>query len=478
MDATDESFLKTKIVCTIGPSSSDRETLAALCAAGMDVARINMAHGEHKELRGAVRRIRECAAEFDRPVALLADLQGSKIRVAHLDAPVQLSPGDSVTLAPADVAGAGDLPVTYAKLASDLSVGDRVLIHDGWVELVVREIETKRVMAEVVIGGEVETGHGINLPGVQLSAPVLSERDIADLDFALEVGVDIIALSFVRRAADVRALRARVPDDVLIVIKIEKDVALGDLEGILHACDAVMVARGDLGSELPFEQVPLVQKRIVRMANLLYRPVIIATQMLETMIERPRPTRAEVSDVANAILDGTDAVMLAAETAAGRYPVESVRALTRVIQEIESSPLLSGGPAYDVPIPLPHDGHPVATEVAVAGATVEAVRLIGAPAIVTFTKSGFTARVVSSRRPPVPILAVTDTRRVYRQLSLVWGVLPILCEDEPTDENMWAVAQAELKRRGIATSDDRIVVTAGVPFHVRGTTNMVRIETV
>lgn len=470
-------FLKTKIVCTIGPASSDETTLRALCDAGIDVARLNMGHAEPDWLKQAARRIRNCAADLGQPVGLLADLQGSRIRVGELEEPVSLSPGDRSTLAPVGVADVKELPITYPNLATDLSVGDRVLINDGQIELHVRELKPPRVEAEVVIGGVVEARKGINLPGVQVSAPALTEKDLVDLDLAMEIGVDYVALSFVRRAEDVEELRRRLPDGVLLVVKIEKDAALENLEAILEASDAVMVARGDLGTELPFEQVPLVQKRIVRRANTLYRPAIIATQMLETMIERPRPTRAEVSDVANAILDGTDAVMLAAETAIGRYPVGSVRALTRVIEEIESSPLLTGGPAYDVP-EIQEDNEPVATEVAVAGATVEAVRLIDAPAVVTFTKSGFTARVVSSRRPPVPVLAVTDTERVFNQLSLLWGVLPVLCRDEPTYENMWEIGRAELKRRGLAKTRDRIVLTAGVPFHVRGTTNMVRIETV
>ncbi len=239
-----------------------------------------------------------------------------------------------------------------------------------------------------------------------------------------------------------------------------------------------MVARGDLGTELPFEKVPLVQKRVVRQANARYRPVVIATQMLESMVERPHPTRAEVSDVANAILDGTDAVLLAAETAIGRYPVAAVTALTRVIREIESTrSLLATGPAYDVPPPDQSDSGPASTELAVACATLEAVRAIRAPAIVTLTSSGFTARVVSSRRPPVPILAVTDAPGVVRQLAVVWGVAPVLCAEPASWENMWEVARAELLERGLARSGDRVVVTLGIPFHVRGTTNLVRIET-
>lgn len=468
---------KTKIVCTIGPSSADEATLTGLCKAGMDVARLNMAHSAPDRAREAARRIRECAAGLGRPVALLVDLQGPKIRVGRLKDPVELSEGDTVVMGPADSAGAAELPVTYADLASDVSTGDRVLIDDGRIELKVDRVRPPRVEARVVIGGRLTSGRGINLPGVRVSAPALTAKDLADLEVALELEADYLALSFVRWAQDVQDLRSRVPDDMLIMSKIEKDLAVDDLGAILEASDAVMVARGDLGTELPFERVPLVQKRIVRRANARYRPVVIATEMLESMIRRPRPTRAEVSDVANAILDGTDAVMLAAETAAGRYPVTSVDALTRVIREIESSStLLASGPAYDVP-GLPSDGEPAPTELAVARATQEAVRSLRAPAVVTFTKSGHTARVVSSVRPPVPILTVTDTEKVFRQLALVWGVVPVLCPKDPTYDNMWATGRAELLRRGLAARGDRVVITAGVPFHKRGTTNMVRIET-
>jgi pyruvate kinase len=473
-DAT--QFLKTKIVCTIGPASWDRATLRALCGVGMDVARLNMSHGSADQVRRAAREVRDCAASMGRPVALLVDLQGPKIRLGRLPDPVSLEAGDRVVLAPADSAGARELPVTYPGLASDLAPGDRVLLADGQLELRVRKVQAPRVEAEVVIGGRLTSGNGINLPGVAVSAPALMEKDLADIELAREIEAECVALSFVRSADNVRALRERLPADVLVMAKIEKDAALAELEPILEAADAVMVARGDLGAELPFEQVPLVQKRIVRMANARYRPVVIATEMLETMIERPRPTRAEVSDVANAILDGTDAVMLSAETAVGRYPVESVRALTRVIGEVEAtSAALAGGPPYDVPAPFADVG-PTPTEVAIAGATVEAVRAIGAAAVVTFTKSGYTARVVSSRRPPVPILAVTDSEKVLRQLSLVWGVVPVLCDGEPNYDDMWRTGRDELLLRGLARPGDRVVVTAGMPFHVRGTTNMLRIE--
>jgi len=471
-------FLKAKIVCTIGPASTDPVVLEALCQAGMDVARLNMSHSKPDQARALAQAIRDRAESLGCVVALVVDLQGPKIRLGQLDGPLTLNTGDRVTLAPSESAGPSELPLTYPHLAADLTPGDRLLLNDGRVELVVRRVSAPRVEVEVTIGGRISSGKGINLPGVSVSAPALTEKDLADIQLAEEIGAEYVALSFVRSAENVRELRERLSYDALIMSKIEKDVALHDLDDILEASDAVMVARGDLGTELPFEQVPLAQKRIVRQANARYRPVIVATEMLESMIERPRPTRAEVSDVANAILDGTDGVMLSAETAVGRHPVESVRALVRVIGEVEAASIaLTGGPAYDV-LGRETNGEPAETEVAVACATVEAVRAIRAPAVVSFTRSGYTARVVSSRRPPVPILTVTDSASVQRQLSLVWGVMPVLCRGEPSYDTMWNTARNELLERGMAVPGDRVVVTAGMPFHVQGTTNMVRIEAV
>jgi pyruvate kinase len=444
----------------------------------MDVARLNMSHSAPDEVRAAAQAVRDSAESLGRPIALLVDLQGPKMRLGDLPAPMTLDVGQRVVLTPSELARAGELPMSYGELSADVSTGDRILLNDGQVELTVRDVRSPRVEVEVLVGGQLTSRKGMNLPGVHVSAPALTQRDWADLDLAQELGAEYIALSFVRSADNVRELREGLSSGALVLSKIEKDAALDELDEILEASDAVMVARGDLGAELPFEQVPLAQKRIVRMANERYRPVIVATEMLESMVVQPRPTRAEVSDVANAILDGTDGVMLSAETAVGDYPVRSVEALARVIAEVEAkSVALTGGPLYDVPAFT--DGLGAApTEVAVAGATVEAVRAIRAPAVVCFTRSGYTARVVSSRRPPVPILAVTDDVTVLRQLSMVWGVVPVLCENEANYDEMWRTARGELLRRSAAAVGDRVVVTAGMPFHVHGTTNMVRIEVV
>ncbi len=469
---------RTKIVCTLGPASSSPERVASLIASGMDVARVNFSHGDHATHERTIRHVREAAAAAERPVAVLGDLQGPKIRVGELPQPVELEAGDSIVFAPEGEHLGGELPTTYGALATDVEVGDVVLLADGLMELIVEDVRDRRVRMRVIHGGTLGSHKGINLPGVRVSIPSLLEKDLRDLRFALEQGVDYVGLSFVREAEDVHQLASRIPaGGPLIVVKIEKGLALNNLKPILEASAAAMVARGDLGVELPFEQVPLAQKRMIQLANIYSRPVITATQMLESMIENPRPTRAEASDVANAIIDGTDAVMLSAETATGKFPMEAVKSMVRIAQEIEDSHILESGPHYDIPI-APRDDGFTPTERAIAGATVEAVRRLNAPLIVTFTRSGFTARVVSSFRPPVPILAISDAPRTYNQLALVWGVIPVLCEPEPSFEAMLACARRSAVERGLAKAGDRVVVTAGLPMNVPGTTNFLRVEVV
>jgi pyruvate kinase len=470
---------RTKIVCTLGPATWSPERIASLIEAGMDVARINFSHGTQERHAETIRNVREASRNAGRPIAVLGDLQGPKIRVGVLGEPVELTPGDAVHFAPEGEHEEGkELPTTYAQLAGDVEVGDVVLLADGLMELIVEEVAPPRVTMRVIHGGTLTSNKGINLPGVRVSAPSLTEKDLRDLEFALEQGVDYIALSFVRTAEDVLDLVRRIPEGgPLIVVKVEKGHALENLEAILAASAAAMVARGDLGVELPFEQVPLAQKRMIQMANLSSRPVITATQMLESMIENPRPTRAEASDVANAIIDGTDALMLSAETATGKFPVQAVQSMVRIAQEIEDSHVMDAGPHYDMPISASSDGH-TPTERAVAGATVEAVRRLQAPVIVTFTSSGSTARVVSSFRPPVPILAITDTERTYNQLALVWGTIPVLCSAQATFEEMMDYARSEVVKRGLCKPGDRMVVTAGYPIHVPGTTNLLQVEVV
>ena len=356
-----------------------------------------------------------------------------------------------------------------------MAVGDVVLLADGLMELIVVEVEPPRVTMRVVHGGTLTSHKGINLPGVRMSIPSLTEKDLADLDFALGVGVDYLALSFVREPSDVLDLKRRLPPDgPPVVVKVEMGLAMQNLRGILDEAAAAMVARGDLGVELPFEQVPLAQKRMIQLCNLSSRPVITATQMLESMVENPRPTRAEASDVANAIIDGTDAVMLSAETATGAFPVEAVKAMVRIAEEIESSRIIDSGPHYDIVTEPALVGH-TPSELAVAAATVEAARRLGAPLIVTLTQTGFTARVVSSFRPPVPILALTNRPATYNQLAMVWGVIPVLTREHGSFEEMLQRARELTLERGLAQPGQRIVLTAGLPMNTPGTTNSMRV---
>ena len=463
---------RTKIVCTLGPSSATSEVIGSLLDAGMSVARINFSHGTHETHARTIAIVRQLATERKRPVAILGDLQGPRIRIGDLESPITVAPGEEVVLCEETICSGSDLPVTYTDIARDVKVGDRVLIDDGLIELVVLDIKAQRVVTRVLHGGEIRSHKGMNLPGVQVSAPSITDKDRADAKFAVEQRLDYLALSFVRRAEDLAALRELIPKDLLVISKIEKDSALDDIENIIRASDGVMVARGDLGVELPFEEVPLVQKRLIRLANQLGRPVITATQMLESMIEHPRPTRAEASDVANAILDGTDAVMLSAETAAGAYPELAVRAMRRIIAEIEKRGVAPRREERKAGLVG------ASTEETIAVATRAAAVLLDAPLVVVFTKSGFSARIVASQRPDVPILGLTPVERTYNQLSLIWGVIPALGPPVDTYVKMFEYARTEILQRGLAKQGDRVLVTAGVPFDVPGTTNLVKVEVV
>ncbi|MBI2796772.1 MAG: pyruvate kinase [Gemmatimonadetes bacterium] len=462
---------RTKVVCTLGPASASRAQLGALLQAGMNVARINFSHGTHEAHAETIRIVREVAHEARQPVAILGDLQGPRIRIGDLGEKRTLSVGEDVTLVYEGLERGTEIPVTYDALAEDVHAGDRILVNDGLIELTTLRVEKPRVHARVVYGGVLSSHKGINLPGVDVSAPSLTEKDKADVAFAVAQEIDFLALSFVRKAEDIKSLRRLIPRGLLIVAKIEKDVALRNIESILAETDAVMVARGDLGVELPFEEVPLAQKRIIQLANHAGRPVITATQMLESMIENPRPTRAEASDVANAIVDGTDAVMLSAETAAGKYPALAVDAMHRIIVEVETHWKRRGRDERRLAL----ESH-ATTEETIAASTVTAVRMLGAPCVIVFTKSGFSARTVSSHRPGVPILALTDSPRTYRQLALVWGVIPELTRHCDAYEEMAEVARDVVLRRDLARRGDRVVVTAGVPFDVPGTTNNLKVE--
>lgn len=446
----------------------------------MNVARINFSHGTQAQHAVIIDRVRSAAAARGIPLAVLGDLQGPRIRIGELGSSRTIAPGDDVILAPEGIARGREVPITYAALADDVHAGDRILIDDGLIELMVLDAVSARVYVRAVHGGELKSHKGMNLPGVQVSAPCITEKDRSDIEFAVVHDLDYLALSFVRRASDIDELRALVPPSVLVIAKIEKDAALHAIDQILVAVDGVMVARGDLGVELPFETVPLAQKRIIRLANLVGRPVITATQMLESMVEHARPTRAEVSDVANAIWDGTDAVMLSAETATGAFPRLAVEAMRRIIIEVESHPHLGSpsqaGKERRERRPSYEGTGATTTEDAIAAATVAAARMLATPLVIVLTKSGFSARVIASHRPDVPILAITHDARTYRQLALVWGVIPHLVEYSATYDAMVALARTAVRDRGLASPGDRVLVTAGVPFDVPGTTNVLRVE--
>jgi len=463
---------RTKIVATIGPSTGTEDMIAELIEAGANVIRINASHGT-PELRGQwIDTVRCVADRLGQPVAILVDLQGPRIRVGDLPAPRELAAGQAVTFAPEEVAAPEEIPTTYDDLAKDARVGARILLDDGLLSVQVVRITPPRVEGRVVDGGTLTAHKGMNLPGLHVSAPALTEKDREDVTHAVRHGADYLALSFVRRAADLLELRRLVPPTMRLVAKIEKAAALTELAQILGACDAVMVARGDLGVELPFERVPIVQKRLIWEANQRGKPVITATQMLESMVHHPRPTRAEASDVANAILDGTDAVMLSAETAVGAYPVESVRAMDRIIREMERE----GPVRLERRMSQVSDG--VSVEDAIALGTSAVARMLKTPLIVTLTKGGFTARKVAAQRPPVPILAVTTEAATYRQLALVWGVTPLRVDQVPGYDAMLTVVRDLILKRGYAKPRDRIVMTAGVPWGVSGATNLLKVEEV
>ena len=470
-------MLRTKIVCTLGPATSSPEQVHALVEGGMNVARINMSHGGYEGHAAVIAILRAAAKEYGRPLAILADLAGPKIRVGTLPKPLELTSGDRVTLAPEGSVQDGDIATTYAHLAEDLNPGDHVLLDDGLLEFECVEIIGDRASFDVLRGGVLISNKGLNMPGVDLQAPSLTEKDLADLDFALSQGVEYVGLSFVRSGADVEDLKERVGFQALVVAKIEMARAMDALDAIIAAADAVMVARGDLGVELPFEQVPLAQKRIVRIANAYGRPVITATQMLDSMIENPRPTRAEASDVANAILDGTDAIMLSGETAVGRYPLASLEAMVRIAREIESSGVLDRGPLYDTMADSQPRGGATDREHAVAAATGESARVVDAPAVIVITRTGSSARLVSSYRPSAPLFCVCTDEHTYRQMSLVWGVWPLLAVDEEVSyDSLTDFGKQAVLESGVGEPGQSVVVASGYPFHSSGSTNTMRVE--
>lgn len=468
---------RTKIVATLGPSSSSPESISQLMSAGMDVARLNFSHGTHAEHAARIAIVRRLSHELGRPIAILQDLQGPKIRTGSLEGgnPVELRAGLSFTITNhPHIGNERTVSTTYTMLPADVRPGDRILLSDGQIELRVHTATATDVVTEVIHGGLLREHQGINLPGVRVSAPAVTEKDVEDLHFGLEQEVDYIAISFVRTAYDVQRVKdlvLRAGKNTPVIAKIERPEALDVLHEILATTDGVMVARGDLGVEMPPEQVPIMQKQIIEAANRNGTPVITATQMLESMIMNPRPTRAEASDVANAIIDGTDAVMLSGETANGHYPVESVQMMALIAEVIEAS----GRHGTSGAIPRWSLPEIQSTPRAIAAAACTIANSLPIRAIVVFTQSGTSAHLVAHYRPNVPIIAFTPSDTVYRQLSLLWGVTPIQVQLADRLEQLEQRVRALLLARGFAKSGELFVMTGGHPVHRHGPTNFLKV---
>ena len=470
-------LLRTKIVCTIGPASRDPEMLTALIKAGMDVARLNFSHGDAAFHAENIHNIRAVSAQLDKPIAILCDLQGPKLRVGIMqEGGVPLSAGETLVLTTEPITGGpGRAPVQYEHLPEVVAVSERILIDDGLIELVVTAVEGREITTRVITGGVLNSNKGLNLPRAALSIPAITEKDREDLRFALEQGVDWVALSFVRTAEEVLELKGLIREisafsrPTPVIAKIEKPEAVDNIDAIIAAADGVMVARGDLGIETSPEAVPMVQKMIIRQCNQAGKPVITATQMLDSMIRNPRPTRAEASDVANAILDGSDAIMLSGETAAGKYPLRAVETMVRIAQEAERSEAFRAVRQLTA-----RPGRTFAE--AVAHASVETAIDLCAAAIVAPTASGHTARTISRFRPPCPIIAVTPNPIAQRELMLFWGVYPLLSQRAATTDEVINDAVEAAQRRGYVGEGDMLVITGGTVEGGVGTTNLMKVH--
>ncbi|MEV5783443.1 MULTISPECIES: pyruvate kinase [unclassified Streptomyces] len=467
---------RAKIVCTLGPATDSYDQIKALVDAGMDVARFNLSHGTYAEHEDRYQRVRKAADETGRSIGLLADLQGPKIRLGRFtEGPVLLERGDTFTIT-VEEGAEGDrhtCGTTYTGLATDVTPGERILVDDGKVCLEVTTVDGPRVHTTVIEGGMVSDHKGLNLPGVAVSVPALSDKDEADLRWALRMGFDVIALSFVRTGDDIRDVH-RIMDEegrrLPVIAKVEKPQAVDNIDGIVAAFDGIMVARGDLGVEMPLEQVPIVQKRAIKLARRNAKPVIVATQMLDSMIDHSRPTRAEASDVANAVIDGTDAVMLSGETSVGKYPIATVRTMARIVTAAEEDILATGLP------PLTERNKPRTQGGAVARAAAEMGDFLGAKFLVAFTQSGDTVRRLSRYRSPIPLLAFTSDPATRSQLSLTWGVETFLGPHVGSTDAMVDQVDELLLKYGRCRKGDIVVITAGSPPGVSGTTNLVRVH--
>ncbi|NJC22274.1 pyruvate kinase [Arthrobacter pigmenti] len=465
---------RAKIVATFGPAIASYENTLAVLDAGVDVARMNMSHGDHSVHNQTYEFVRKAAEELGRPVGIFADLQGPKIRLGRFaDGPHMLLPGDIFTITTEDVEGTSELcSTTHKGLPKDVNVGDTLLIDDGKVALRAIEVDDTRVKTEVTVGGAVSNNKGINLPGVAVNVPALSDKDEEDLRWAIQRGVDMVALSFVRNAADVERVHEIMDEEgrrVPVIAKIEKPQAVDAIEEIIDAFDAIMVARGDLGVELPLQDVPIVQKRAIELARRWAKPVIVATQVLESMIDNPRPTRAEASDCANAVLDGADAVMLSGETSVGKYPIDTVRTMADIIESTEKHGL------DRVP---PLGSKPKTRGGAITRAAVEISDQLDAKYICTFTQSGDSARRLSRLRPTKPVFAFTPVQSTLNTMSLIWGVQPMLVEFAEHTDQMTAQVDRVLFEQKLVELNDLVVIAAGSPPGQAGSTNSIKVHKV
>lgn len=464
---------KTKIVCTIGPASSDENVLLQLIEAGMDIARMNFSHSTHSEHKKVFDTIRLCEQRAGRPIGILADLQGPKIRTGKMkDGYIEVLPGDKIWIntIPDFLGTKEEISTIYPNFVKDVEIGHKVLIDDGKIVMKVIDKTPDKALLETVVGGKIKNNKGINLPGTAVSAPALTEKDIEDLNFAISLGVDYIALSFVRKAEDLIIARSFMKDTFAgLIAKIERPEAIQNVDEIIENCDGIMIARGDMGVEMETEQVPIIQKQLIRKMNLAGKPVITATQMLESMIENPRPTRAEASDVANAVLDGTDAVMLSAESASGMYPVESVTIMAKIIREAET--IASRLEHYRRQEKMNDESE----RAALGNAAEQIARQIRAKAIVNFTRSGFSARVAAQFRPDVPIYAFTPFLMTARKMNLHRGVYPFMIPVVDKFQDMVIHMNEKLKELKLLSVGDKIVILSGSPGGTANSVDFVQI---
>ncbi|MCI8703634.1 MAG: pyruvate kinase [Anaerotignum sp.] len=469
---------RTKIVCTLGPATNDVETMKKLIKSGLDAARINFSHGTYESHGETIAKLKQAREEMDAPIPLILDTKGPEIRIrTFAEGKIHLEVGDKFTLTTKEVEGDRNMvSVTYKNMPNDLQRGSRVLLDDGLIELQVESVEAEDIHCVVVNGGNLSSNKGVNIPGIKVNLPSLTEKDISDLKFGVENGFDIVAASFIRRAADVTNIRRILEDfggeNIQIISKIENQEGVDNIDSILEVSDGIMVARGDLGVEIPAEEVPLVQKILIAKANRWGKPVITATQMLESMVNSPRPTRAEANDVANAIFDGSDAIMLSGETAMGNYPVEAVATMARIAQKAE------GSMKYGTKLDSQTEPERVNITNAISLAACATAAELNTACICTITQSGFTARMIAKHRPVCPIVAGTPNERAWRQMNLIWGCKSLHYEGDLPKGGVFDAVMKIAERSGLVNNGDTVVLAMGMPVGVSGATNTLRVDIV